>query len=109
MLELLDAAQKAFEGDAELETQHSGTDTWVLAEAITVTRSGWENAVLAEFIGSHLRKRVTFAFDSAVEVLNAGDFFSVGTEEISIFHLSAMKPKKYKIRNLKDQPEEKDD
>lgn len=100
MLELLEAAQKMSEDDAAPDTGDTIEDTWVLAEVISLTRTGWQNAVIAEFIGSPDR-RASFVFDSANDILKPDEIFSLSDREISVFDLSAMKPKRYKIRNLR--------
>lgn len=100
-LELLEAARKLAEEDLSPGQPDDTSDTWILAEVIRVNRSGWRNDVLAEYVGSADRMRATFEFDSADEVLKPGDIFSIKGAVISVFDLTAMKPKRYNIRSIK--------
>jgi len=113
MLELLEAAQKVSEDDTVPELGDAIEDTWDLAEVVSLTRTGWQNAVLAEFVGSLDRRRASFDFDSTNDdstndVLKPGDIFSLSDREISVFDLSAMKPKRYKIRNFQNLADDDD-
>ena len=100
MLELLEAAQTVSDADLDTADDDPTEDTWVLAEIVSLTRTGWQITVLSEFIGSSDQRRASFEFDSASEVLKPGDIISVSDREISIFDLSAMKPSRYKFHNL---------
>lgn len=69
-------------------------------EAIKIDRSGWQNTVVAEFVGAPAGSSIRFTFDSADEVLKVGDIFSLRPNEISLFDTHRMKAKNYKIKVL---------
>lgn len=102
MLELVEAAQKVASGGSIGATVEADAAPWTLMEATEVTRSGWQNVVLAEFIGADTKKWIKFSFDSASETMKMGDIFNLRDSEISLFDLTKMKPRTYKINIIEN-------
>lgn len=100
ILELIDAARKVSPDRNDAPHDDPVLDRWTLMEAIKIDRSGWQNTVVAEFVGAPAGSSIRFTFDSADEVLKVGDIFSLRPNEISLFDTHRMKAKNYKIKVL---------
>lgn len=95
MMELLDAF-RVVEGKGADDDQR-GVDVWRLILIRAISRSGWRNSVSAAFVQPDDDSFIAFSFDSTTQVAQEGDIISLKGDEISLFDVTAMKPKRYKI------------
>jgi hypothetical protein len=101
MMELLDAF-RTVEGKGPGD-HRTGVDVWQLILIREISRSGWRNSVSAVFIEPDDDYSIAFSFDSTTQVAQEGDIISLKGEEISLFDVTAMKPKRYKIAIEREQ------
>ena len=79
-------------------------NNWRLAIALSVNRTGFENAVSFQFIGGRETLASDFLFRSPEPIIQPNDVLVIDNSELSIIHPRTLKSKRYKIEYLPSKP-----